>query len=89
MYRPGKILLRFSSLVAALIFGYISISAGADLEKISNASLVDNPANDGDSFHIKTESKLLYIRLYYIDCPEVRTSSKSDLQRLREQMRYS
>lgn len=32
--------------------------------------LVENPANDGDSFHVKTARYKYLFRLYFADCPE-------------------
>ena len=74
--------------IAILIFGGISPSYSADLQMFSNAKLINNPSNDGDSFVVKANGKRLHVRLYYVDCPETSTSSKSDAQRVREQARY-
>ncbi len=60
----------------------------AELQKFTNARLIDNPANDGDSFHVEVDGKLILVRLYYIDCPETSISSKTGARRLREQKRY-
>ncbi len=74
--------------IAILIFGGISPSYSADLQMFSNARLINNPANDGDSFLVETNGKSFHVRLYFIDCPEISTSSKSDARRVREQTRY-
>ena len=50
--------------------------------------MIDNPANDGDSFHVEANGEHLHIRLYFVDCCEMSTSSKSDARRLREQTRH-
>ena len=50
--------------------------------------LVNNPDNDGDSFHVNIAGRLLHLRLYYVDCPEISAKSKSDARRIREQTRY-
>ena len=54
----------------------------------SNARLIKNPANDGDSFVVEANGKSFHLRLYFVDCPETSISSKSDAQRVREQARY-
>jgi len=74
--------------IAILIFGGISPSYSADLQMFSDARLINNPANDGDSFLVETNGKSFHVRLYFIDCPEISTSSKSDARRVREQTRY-
>jgi competence ComEA-like helix-hairpin-helix protein len=74
--------------IAILIFGGISPSYSADLQMFSNARLINNPANDGDSFLVKTNGKSFRVRLYFVDCPETSVSSDSDAQRVREQTRY-
>ena len=75
-------------LTATLIFGGILPSFAADLQMFSNVRLVNNPANDGDSFFAESDEKSFHVRLYFVDCPETSTSSKSDAQRVREQARY-
>ena len=74
--------------IAILIFGGISPSYAADLQMFSNAKLINNPANDGDSFLVKANGKSFRVRLYFVDCPETSVSSDSDAQRVREQTRY-
>ncbi len=74
--------------IAILMFGGISPSYSADLQMFSNVRLVNNPANDGDSFVVEANGKRFHVRLYYVDCPEISTSSKSDARRVREQTRY-
>lgn len=59
-----------------------------DLQMFSNVILVDNPANDGDSFLIKTKEESFRVRLYFVDCPEISVSSDVDVQRVLEQTRY-
>ena len=73
---------------AVLMFGGIFLSHAAELQKFTNARLIDNLANDGDSFLVEADGKLLHMRLYYVDSPETTVSSKSDARRLREQTRY-
>jgi len=83
-----KLLTGILFLAAMLIFGDSLPSYAADLQLFSNVRLVNNPANDGDSFFAEAGEKSFHVRLYFVDCPETSTSSKSDAQRLREQTRY-
>lgn len=80
--------IRFLFVTAALMFGGILPSFSADLQMFSNARLINNPANDGDSFLVEANGKSFHVRLYFVDCPETSVGSKSDAQRVREQMRY-
>ncbi len=71
------------------MFGGILPSFSADLQMFSNARLISDPANDGDSFLVEIDEKhFQIIRLYFVDCPETSTSSMSDAERVREQTRY-
>ena len=70
------------------MFGGIFQSYAADLQMFSNAKLINNPANDGDSFLVEVNGKSFRVRLYFVDCPETSVNSKSDAQRVREQARY-
>ncbi|MFH1014518.1 MAG: helix-hairpin-helix domain-containing protein [Nitrospirota bacterium] len=70
------------------MFGGFFPSYAGDLQMFSNARLVSNPANDGDSFFVEADGKSFHVRLYFVDCPETSVGSKSDAQRVREQMRY-
>ena len=84
----SKLLIRTLFLTAALMFGGILSSYAADLQIFSNVRLVNNPANDGDSFLVEANGKSFRVRLYFVDCPETSISSKSDARRVREQTRY-
>ena len=75
-------------LAAILMFGGTLQSYAADLQMFSNAKLINNPANDGDSFLVEANGKSFRVRLYFVDCPETSISSKSDARRVREQTRY-
>ncbi|GBD98437.1 comE operon protein 1 [bacterium BMS3Abin07] len=83
-----KLLIKSLFLTAILMFTGIALSHAAGLQKFSDARLINNPANDGDSFLVKADGKILHVRLYFVDCPETSTSSKADAQRVREQTRY-
>ncbi len=60
----------------------------AELQRLDGATLVKSGVNDGDSFQILHHGKKQIVRLYYVDCPETRATTKSDARRLREQARY-
>jgi len=83
-----KLLIKSLSLTAVLAFVGISLSHAAELQKLTNAKLVNNSANDGDSFFVESAGKSFHMRLYFVDCPETSVGFKSDAQRVREQMRY-
>ena len=74
--------------VTALMSGGILPSFAADLQVFSNARLINNPANDGDSFLVGADGRSFHVRLYFVDCPESSISSKSDARRVRELTRY-
>ena len=78
----------FLFVAAVLMFGGILPSFAAELQKFSNARLINKPANDGDSFLVDACGKVIHVRLYFVDCPETSISSKSDARRVREQTRY-
>ncbi len=59
----------------------------AELETIENATLVEHDSNDGDSFKVKANGKVLHLRLYYVDCPET-TVRKATRDRVLEQQYY-
>lgn len=75
-------------IVALLILGNVFSSLAADLQELSDVSLVKDPGNDGDSFLVLAGDKQHRIRLYFVDCPETSIAFKASAQRLREQMRY-
>ncbi len=70
------------------MFGGILSLYAADLRSCHSVKLLDDPANDGDSFHVEVDGRQLHIRLYYVDCPETTAGSMSDARRVREQARY-
>jgi len=84
----SKLLTRFLFLTPVLMFGGIFQLYAADLQTFPNAKLINNPANDGDSFLVEANGKSFRVRLYFVDCPETSVSSRSDAQRVREQTRY-
>ena len=59
----------------------------AELETIENTTLIEAGLNDGDSFKVKANGKVLHLRLYYVDCPET-TARKATRDRVLEQQYY-
>ena len=84
----SKMLIVILFLTSMLIFGGSLPSYAADLQMFSSVRLVNNPANDGDSFFVEAGGKSFHVRLYFVDCPETSTSFKSGAQRVREQARH-
>ncbi|HEY2800413.1 MAG TPA: helix-hairpin-helix domain-containing protein [Chthoniobacterales bacterium] len=50
-----------------------------------NCRLLPNPANDGDSFHVRAHGKEYIFRLYFVDAPETDASFP---ERVAEQAKY-
>ncbi len=75
-------------LAAILLCEGIVPSHAGQLQTLSRATLIHNPANDGDSFLVEADGKSLHVRLYFVDCPETVISAKRDAERVREQTRY-
>jgi competence ComEA-like helix-hairpin-helix protein len=68
---------------------FASIANGAmEMEKLTNVTWLDSPANDGDSFLVRDGERQLHLRLYFVDCPETRVSNDVDAKRVREQAGY-
>lgn len=51
-------------------------------------TLMGNHYDDGDSFTIKTSHQELTVRLYFVDCLEIRSGSKNELDRIKEQQHH-
>ena len=67
-----------------LLAGCFSVPLSAsELTSIKNATLIESDVNDGDSFMVDTGDRELYLRLYYVDCPETTYNSKPILERIR------
>ena len=80
--------IRFLFVTVVLMFGGILPSFSADLQMFSNGRLINDPANDGDSFLVEANGKSFHVRLYFVDCPETLIAFTGDAQRVREQTRY-
>ncbi len=50
-----------------------------------NCQLLPNPANDGDSFHVRANGREYIFRLYFVDTPETEATFP---QRVAQQARY-
>jgi len=42
----------------------------AEWVTLTDCRYVDNPSNDGDSFHVRQGDREFIFRLYWVDCPE-------------------
>lgn len=54
-------------LLLLLIF---PLTLQAQWQTLDDCRLIDNPANDGDSFHVMADREERIFRLYFVDCPE-------------------
>jgi len=61
------------------------LGAGTEWMKIEGCRLVPNPANDGDSFHVRANGQEYIFRLYLVDAPE---TDAADPARLVEQAKH-
>lgn len=74
--------------VLFLSWGTTSASAAKKWRDYLNCRLIPNPANDGDSFHVKPgniKTRTYLFRLYFVDTPEADSSLP---ERLQEQADY-
>ena len=84
-----KIRYIFTTIIAlCAICLLINICEGSELQVYTNATLIDSPYNDGDSFRVKIGDSNITIRLYFADCPETKVSQSTDARRVRSQTRY-
>ncbi len=56
----------------AVVFSVAGVGVGAEKDwvKLERCELIPNPANDGDSFHVRANDKEYIFRLYLVDAPE-------------------
>lgn len=77
---------RAALLLAALL---LLSAAPAEAQKkwrtYENCKLIENAANDGDSFHVRVKNRRYIFRLYFVDAPE---SDNSVPDRVAEQAAY-
>ncbi|NOZ64230.1 MAG: hypothetical protein GXO71_04755 [Caldiserica bacterium] len=88
MNSPIRLFITSLLLTTLLIFAGITFTQAAELQKFAGARLVNNLANDGDSFFVEVGGKIHYVRLYFVDCPEISAETASDTRRVKEQARY-
>jgi DNA uptake protein ComE-like DNA-binding protein len=69
----------------ALSLAIADLGASGDWITLESCRLVPNPANDGDSFHVRANDKEYICRLYLVDAPETDAVSPA---RLIEQAKY-
>src|SRR6266513_3962157 len=76
-----------SILYVAVVFLLATAGLGAKREwtKLEHCQLIPNPANDGDSFHVRANEKEYIFRLYLVDASE---TDAADPARLIEQAKY-
>jgi endonuclease YncB( thermonuclease family) len=55
---------------ALILFALVSIARAEDWQTITGCRLIENEANDGDSFHVKADGEERIFRLYFVDTPE-------------------
>lgn len=56
--------------IAAALLAVAATTAADDWQTLRGCRLIDNPANDGDSFHVMANGQEHIFRLYFVDCPE-------------------
>jgi competence protein ComEA len=71
----------------AVVFSVAAVGVGAEKDWVTldRCELVPNPANDGDSFHVRANDKDYIFRLYLVDTPE---TDAADPARLIEQAKH-
>ncbi len=68
-------LFRFA--VYSVLFAWTAVAGDAGSGgwiELRNCRLLQNPSNDGDSFHVLHEGKEYIFRLCFVDCPETSAS---------------
>ena len=63
----------------ALWLAIADLGASGDWITLENCRLVPNPANDGDSFHVRVNEKDYLFRLYFVDAPETDAANPARL----------
>jgi DNA uptake protein ComE-like DNA-binding protein len=88
MIPASNLIVKLSRRLALTVAGCLflaSQSQAAEWQTFKNCRLIDNPSNDGDSFHVQAGDKQLIVRLYFVDCPETSAATDADAKRVREQ----
>ncbi|MBP7828604.1 MAG: thermonuclease family protein [Kiritimatiellae bacterium] len=76
---------RLAAALAALALLPPGAGAAKKWRVMEECTLIDNPANDGDSFHVRWKNRHYIFRLYFVDTPE---SEWSLPERIKEQAAY-
>jgi DNA uptake protein ComE-like DNA-binding protein len=76
---------RLFILALLLSLGVSPLRAGEHWVTYQDCRLIPNPANDGDSFHVRAGRKEFIFRLYFVDTPETDASLP---ERVAEQAKY-
>ena len=63
----------------------VDLHGAGDWTVLEDCRLIENPANDGDTFHVSVGAKEYLLRLYLVDAPEIEAR---DPGRLVEQAKY-
>lgn len=88
MRGPNSLIMKLLAIIAVLAFGGAPPASAGELQTFTKVELVNDPANDGDSFVVLADGKQVHVRLYFVDCPEISVTPKSAAERVREQTRY-
>lgn len=73
------------AVLLVIVFRLAVAAPSAAWITLENCRLVPNPANDGDSFHVRVGDKEYIFRLYFVDAPETDAANPA---RLIEQAKY-
>ena len=69
-----------------IFFAFVAVArAGDHWVTLNDCRFLPNPANDGDSFHVRAGGKEYIFRLYFVDTPETDASLP---ERVAEQAKY-
>lgn len=71
--------------VAVVLATSVETEAAKRWRIYENCTLIENPANDGDSFHVQVNKRKYLFRLYWVDTPE---TDNSVPERVAEQAAY-
>jgi endonuclease YncB( thermonuclease family) len=67
------ILMKEAVLTLSLLLAISTLVHADDWQTITGCRLIENEANDGDSFHVKADGEERIFRLYFVDTPEAKS----------------
>jgi endonuclease YncB( thermonuclease family) len=70
---------QFLVVFGLLQLAIVDLSARGNWVALENCRLILNPANDGDSFHVRVNEKDYLFRLYFVDAPETDSANPARL----------